>query len=127
MNNPIKTYRLLRKQDVSGVSGTGHIADLALFQDGSCVVRWRTEFRSTCVYASFDAALIIHGHGGATEFVAWEHPYDWGQTVAAQDECENCPFASIGGEKKRHSPEVPLYVDARDKKAWLSGYMDHYQ
>lgn len=60
------TFRLMRKADVSGTSGTGHVADGVQFPDGTCVLRWRTAKSSTAVYASHADLMAIHGHDGAT-------------------------------------------------------------
>ena len=60
------TFRLIRKADVSGTSGTGHVADGVQFPDGTCVLRWRTAKSSTAVYASHADLMAIHGHDGAT-------------------------------------------------------------
>lgn len=63
-----RTFKALRKVDETGVSGPGHIADGVVFEDGTTVLRWRTECRSTAVYASFEDMEKIHGHNGATVF-----------------------------------------------------------
>jgi hypothetical protein len=65
----VKIYRVIRNEDVSGVSGCGHVADLVEFDDGAVVVRWRTvPIASTVLYASLADALLIHGHDGRTTF-----------------------------------------------------------
>lgn len=61
-------FKLMRDTDVSGVSGAGHVADGVVFGDGTTVLRWRSEHRSTAVYASLEDAVAIHGHNGATRF-----------------------------------------------------------
>lgn len=33
-----------------------------VFHDGSVALRWRTEFRSTSVWTSFDDFYRVHGH-----------------------------------------------------------------
>lgn len=65
-----KRFELHRMEDETGVSGTGHIADGVRFEDGTCVVRWRTQHRSTAVYADVEDVVAIHGHGGKTR-VCW--------------------------------------------------------
>lgn len=118
-------FRLVRDEDESGVSGTGHVADGVIWHDGTCTVHWRTQHTSTTVYKDFATVLAIHGHGGKTrvEFVE-EHPYDRGVSDAAKDACENCPCASIGGLDARDAPTVPKYIATKDAAAWLSGYID---
>ena len=61
-------FGMYRREDVSGVSGVGHVADGVVFSDGTTVVRWLTQHRSTAVYASFEDAKTIHGHDGKTVF-----------------------------------------------------------
>lgn len=63
-----RTFKAIRNADMTGVSGEGHIADGVVFEDGTTVLRWRTKFRSTAVYESFEHMQTIHGHNGATEF-----------------------------------------------------------
>jgi hypothetical protein len=63
-----RIFKLMRDTDVSGVSGAGHVADGVVFGDGTTVLRWRSEHRSTAVYASLEDAVAIHGHNGATRF-----------------------------------------------------------
>lgn len=117
-------FRLVRDEDESGVSGTGHVADGVIWHDGTCTVHWRTERTSTTVYKDFATVLAIHGHGGKTRADLVEHPYDRGASEAAQDACENCPFASIGGLDARTAPRSPAYISEADRAVWLSGYLD---
>lgn len=65
----VATFELHRDNDVSGVSGTGVVADGAVFPDGVTVVRWRGERRSTVVWQDLEDVEAIHGHGGATRIV----------------------------------------------------------
>lgn len=67
-----------RDVDVTGVSGTGHQADIAVFDDGTTVVQWLGDMPSTTVRASFEDAKKIHGHDGKTRFVEYD--------VATRDE-----------------------------------------
>lgn len=61
-----RRFILRRLADATGVSGTGHIADGVRFDDGTCVLRWRTAFASTAVYDSHATLMAIHGHNGQT-------------------------------------------------------------
>ncbi len=42
-----------------------------VFTDGTCVVRWCTEHRSTSVWASFEDFMKIHGHPEYGTKVEW--------------------------------------------------------
>jgi hypothetical protein len=68
----MKTFDLVRTEDVSGVSGIGTVAQGVEFDDGSCVLRWLTEFKSTAFYNSVRDLLHIHEHGGRTKVVFHE-------------------------------------------------------
>lgn len=65
----LRTFEFHRDADVSGVSGTGVVADGVTFDDGVTVVRWRGERRSTVVWPSVEDAIAVHGHDGATRLV----------------------------------------------------------
>jgi hypothetical protein len=70
----IRRFKLVRHADVSGVSGTGHVADGVIWPDGTATVRWRGEHPSTVCWDGGQAAVEhVHGHGGATEIV-WLDP-----------------------------------------------------
>lgn len=62
----MKRFWLKRIEDETGISGTGCVAQGVIFDDGSCVVRWLTDVRSTCVYSSIADVEKIHGHKGKT-------------------------------------------------------------
>lgn len=64
-----RLFELHRKGDVSGVSGTGVVAEGACFSDSMCAMRWLTDTASTAVYDSPEDVVTIHGHNGATELV----------------------------------------------------------
>jgi hypothetical protein len=62
-----RRFVLDRNVDVTGVSGTGVVAEGIEFSDGTCCLRWVTEWRSTVFYEQgLDAVLRIHGHDGRT-------------------------------------------------------------
>lgn len=65
----VRTFQLVRDEDVSGVSGTGVVAEGALFTSGKCVIEWLTEWNSMAIYRSMEALHAIHGHGGRTRVV----------------------------------------------------------
>lgn len=64
-----RLFALVRDEDETGVSGTGHVADGVQFANGKCVVCWRTATSSIAVYDSIAAVEVIHGHGGKTRIV----------------------------------------------------------
>lgn len=69
MTDTPRRFQLLRHQDVSGVSGTGTVADGVLWPDGTASLRWKGERPSTVHWDRIADAEAVHGHGGATEIV----------------------------------------------------------
>jgi len=69
-DNKFKRFFLVRKQDISGVSGCGAVAEGVQYSDGTCVLKWTTETSSMGIYHSHVELIHIHGHGGATE-IEW--------------------------------------------------------
>jgi hypothetical protein len=65
----IATFHLLRHADESGVSGTGWVAEGAVFSNGWVALIWLTETPSMNFYPSIYAVEAVHGHGGQTQIV----------------------------------------------------------
>ena len=81
----MRRFVLIRKEDETGISGTGMVAEGVQFHDGKCVLAWRTKYRSISVYDSSEAVVAIHGHEGKT-VLSWldkdfatSHPGDLGK------------------------------------------------
>lgn len=70
-----RRFHLHRTIDVTGVSGTGHVADGVQWPDGSASVRWRGDRPSTVWWASFADVQHVHGHGGNT-IIVWDDGED---------------------------------------------------
>lgn len=68
-NRGIKRFLLNRDHDVSGVSGTGIVAEGILFSDGSCVIHWLGEFPTTTPHPNLKSVIGVHGHNGNTQIV----------------------------------------------------------
>lgn len=62
----MKTFYLFRKQDVSGVSGTGYVAEGVIFADGKVAISWLSDTNSIAIYDSLKECIEVHGHDGAT-------------------------------------------------------------
>jgi hypothetical protein len=83
-----RRFYLQRDIDITGASGTGHVADGVLWPDGTASVRWLGERPSIVHWDRMDDAEAIHGHGGATRIV-W---LDWAATEVDEDApCTHCP------------------------------------
>jgi hypothetical protein len=68
-----RRFRLIRHQDVSGVSGTGAVAEGVQFTDGAVALRWYGDYPTTTVWDGIESVVAIHGHGGATT-IEWLDP-----------------------------------------------------
>lgn len=62
----MRRFIFQRNEDVSGMSGTGIVAEGVQFTDGTVAVRWRSMMASHVIYPNVHAAKHILGHGGAT-------------------------------------------------------------
>jgi hypothetical protein len=67
-----RRFRLVRYEDVSGVSGIGVVAHGVQWPDGTCALRWAVPGLdpSTAHWESIEAIGRTHGHHGKTE-VEW--------------------------------------------------------
>lgn len=62
----MRPFVLARKEDVSGVSGEGIVAEGVEFTDGTCALSWLTKHKSHALYPNIKELESIHGHDGAT-------------------------------------------------------------
>ena len=68
----MKLYEMIRDTDVSGVSGTGPVAEVVEFDNGWCAVafyHYTAGVPNVIVYSSIEDCEKIHGHGGLTKLV----------------------------------------------------------
>lgn len=62
-----RTFKLVRTQDETGISGTGVVAEGIEFTNGWCALSWLTAMHSVAVYPNVRAVEAIHGHNGRTK------------------------------------------------------------
>ena len=62
-------FHLVRDEDISGVSGIGHVAVGVVFPSGRVVLEWLGVDRSFEILDNLDHVERIHGHGGKTRIV----------------------------------------------------------
>lgn len=75
MTNAPRHFQLVRDQDVSGVSGTGHVADGVIFSDGHAAVHWLGRWPTTTPHPDGIVSVKgVHGHGGSTRIVLLDSP-----------------------------------------------------
>lgn len=67
----MRQFYLYRKEDETGVSGKGFVAEGVVFKSGVICMSWLGETTSCTMYNSIDDVLKIHGHNGKT-VIAWE-------------------------------------------------------
>lgn len=60
--SPMRRFYLVRNEDVSGVSGTGRVAEGIEFTNGKCVLSWLTATTSVAIYDNMKSLTLIHGH-----------------------------------------------------------------
>ena len=67
-----RAFRLVRDTDVTGVSGTGVVAEGVEFSDGSVALRWTSAWPTSVVFhdRGMDSVRAVHGHNGATR-IEW--------------------------------------------------------
>jgi hypothetical protein len=72
-----RVFLLVRYRDVSGVSGTGVVAEGIQWTDGSASLHWYGEHPSVTFWQSGIPAIVaVHGHGGDTRvhFLPLDYP-----------------------------------------------------
>lgn len=62
----MRIFYLDRHEDISGVSGTGRVAEGIEFSDGTCVFKWLTQVNSLAYHHSLENVQEVHGHDGKT-------------------------------------------------------------
>lgn len=99
MGNGVRRFFLDRATDETGISGTGTVAQGVVWGDGSVALRWLTRHRSTCVYASMDDVVAIHGHAGKTR-VRYEDPicFACGAVLWAEEQSARHCFGCGAGQ-----------------------------
>ena len=64
-----RRFLLCRYDDVSGVSGTGKVAEGVQFSTGKCVIAWLSTTPSVSIFDGVDELMAVHGHDGKTKLV----------------------------------------------------------
>ena len=76
-----RAFVLQRDVDVTGVSGTGVVAEGVAFSDGTVALRWLSEWPTSVVFhdRGIEAVEAVHGHDGRTR-ILW-NPNIEGESV----------------------------------------------
>ena len=67
-------FYLRRDADITGISGTGIVAEGVQFSNGWVALTWLTEHTSVVFYPSIADVYHIHGHDGSTAVVWVDDP-----------------------------------------------------
>lgn len=73
LDRQMRRFKLLRIEDVSGISGTGYVAEGCVFSTGSVALTWYGKFTSYYWYPDVATLEGLHGHQGRTR-VEWIDP-----------------------------------------------------
>lgn len=65
----MKTFYLLRHEDLHGHAGTGVVAEGVIFDDGGAVMTWLTKWKTVTTFENILAVDELHSHAGRTEVV----------------------------------------------------------
>lgn len=66
----MKTFVLFREEDVTGISGTGVVAEGVEFSNGKVALQWVVgEHQSMVIWDDLHSVEVIHGHDGKTKVV----------------------------------------------------------
>jgi hypothetical protein len=66
----MRRFVLDRREDATGTSGTGIVAEGVQFSNGQVVIHWISQLEAVNVYANALVLEELHGHGGMTS-VRW--------------------------------------------------------
>jgi hypothetical protein len=89
----MKTFYLLRNEDIHGNSGVGVVAEGVIYWDGTGSFTWLTLEKTVTVFTSIQTIKKLHSHGGKTEVVV-----DGGHSKTERVKFENC--RAMAQEKK---------------------------
>lgn len=67
LNSQMRRFMLIRVEDLTGVSGTGEVAEGTVFSSGLAVIHWLREPYAMGVYQSLEDVITVHGHEGRTQ------------------------------------------------------------
>lgn len=66
----MRRFVLVRREDATGTSGTGVVAEGVEFSNGQVSIHWLSQLESVNVYANAKVLEKLHGHDGRT-VVEW--------------------------------------------------------
>jgi hypothetical protein len=110
-------FVLQRSEDVSGVSGTGVVAEGCVFSNGRVVLQWLSNgLESIAIHDSLESLEQIHGHGGRTSVMFI------GDSLIPEAVHHNEHHASVRALTKPSS-----FHSRHDPDSWLTSVIKHDQ
>jgi hypothetical protein len=120
-----RRFHLQRDTDITGVSGTGRVADGVLWPDGSVALRWRGDRPSTVHWDRIADAEHVHGHHGATRIV-WDDEAIARLGITQHDQpvyklvCSNTDCGSDDWTALDPDGEIKYFADPQHARNWGS-------
>lgn len=65
----MKTFYLLRHDDVHGHSGLGLVAEGVIYHNGLVTLVWYSKWKTVTMFSNIKEVQDLHSHGGKTEIV----------------------------------------------------------
>lgn len=90
----MRRFRLIRAEDVSGISGTGVVAEGVRFSTGKVALSWCSEYHSVTVFDTIQDLETVHGHDGRTGV-------EWLDAPEEADVAGHGGSGSTGGHTRR--------------------------
>lgn len=114
----MKQHLLARDVDHSGVSGTGAVAEIAEFSDGTVAMHWLTDVTSTAIYKNLEELVQIHGHGGSTRVVPFP--------TVAETRCPSCGGRNPSAASTRDLTSVAQSLVDGDRQSDYGHPLDNF-
>lgn len=124
-------YDMIRTTDQTGVSGTGRVAQMAIFEDGTATVRWMTGKDSTVNWSKWQDAVDVHinAHPDTTKLVPYgvdpdlicEHGID-----VCAEYCDPCAEAAVAAEASKDMKASDRWATLRQTTKRLSEIIYDY-
>ena len=62
----MRRFHLIRTEDLSGVSGTGIVAEGVEFENGKVAICWTSKYHICSIIDNMHTLEAVHGHGGTS-------------------------------------------------------------
>ncbi len=84
----LRAFHLVRRDDPTGISGTGCVAEGVVFSSGWVAMTWLSETPTITFYSSVAQVETLHGHHGTTSL-------EFGIHDCTLRRAEEGPFGSL--------------------------------